>query len=197
MGFGQLQIRNTEQAALLSADFVNCWVPIEQVVLEESVTEIVFVDISQRFRSLFLIIQCRTDYADEEDEFRLQFNGDAGANYDWLNVWFDCNVDPHEHECMRGDISIKVTTCEAALSRANNYSTSTHLFPGYTEMDREKWIITSQSGRFGDVSADTDLGLGFARGRWQSLEAITRIRIFPENGTNFVPGCQFALYGII
>ena len=91
MGFpsGQLQIRNAEQASLLSADFINCWIPLEQVVLEESVEEVVFYDISQDFRSLMLIVQCRTDNADEEDEFRLQFNADAGANYDWLNVWFD------------------------------------------------------------------------------------------------------------
>jgi len=193
---GQLQRRNSELVDLLSADFINCWIPIDQVIIAECITSVTFADIPQDFRSLALLGQIRSSRAAELDGVVLRFNGDIGNNYNYVEAAFFCS-DTVSTVCSRGTSRIRSGKCDAANSHADTFAPYGCLFPGYARVDRTKWSQSLQSGPMGDLSADADMQIVINRGLWERTEPITSITIFPEIGPDFANGCIFELYGVL
>lgn len=193
---GQLQRRNAELVDLLSADFINCWIPINQVVLQETVASVTLSSIPQNFRSLVLFGQIRTDRTAEVDGLAVRFNDDNGNNYNYVEASFYC-TDTIATVCSRGTTQIRSGKCEGSSSLANTYAPFSWILPGYAKLDRTKWLKSLQSGPMGDLSTDADMQIVSNRGLWSNLEPVTSITIFPEIGPNFVRGCILELYGVL
>jgi len=166
---------------------------IEPQILSGSAASVTFSAIPQTFRHLHLICEARTDLAAEADNVLLRFNADSGANYDRQRL--TVNNATLSGASARAGTSDQIGVCEAANSRASNFSPVQTRIYGYTRTDAEKWTL-SHSASFGDVSADADLQIQFRGGRWRSTAAITSIVLLPATGTNFVSGSRFQLYGI-
>ena len=193
---GQLQRRNAELVDLLSADFINCWIPIEQVVSAEAYSFVTFRDIPQNFRALVLAGQIRTDRIAEQDVLRVRLNDDSGNDYNYIQADLYC-TDTISTDCDRGASSFQAGLCEAVNSRTDTYAPFLLRFPGYARLDRTKWMVLLQGGRIGIPVADDDLRISFNRGLWEILEPITSVTLFPGVGPNFVPNCIFELFGIL
>ena len=193
---GQLQRRNAELVDLLSADFVNCWMPIEQVVLNETFASVTFEDIPQIFRSLVLLGQIRSDRVAELDGLIARFNGDDGDNYSYAEVALYCNDEIHTN-CARHTSRIRAGQCDAANSIDDTYAPFHWNLSGYLRTDRTKWLKALQSGPVGNLSTGADMRIVSNRGFWETLEPITSITVFPEIGPNLVPGCILELYGVL
>ena len=193
---GQLQRRNAELVDLLSADFINCWIPIQQLVLTSAYSFVAFSDIPQEFRSLVLFGQARSDRDDELDVLRVRFNGDAGNNFNYAQSDFYCPDIIGTH-CELAATSIQAGICEGATSEANAYAPFFLLFPGYSKPDRTKYVASHHSGRVGDLSVVGDMRQALAQGYWENLEPVTSIMVYPGVGENFVADCVFELYGVL
>lgn len=191
---GQVQIRNAELVSLLSADFINCWIPIAQAVLTEPAAVITFDNIPGNFRAIVLSVQARSDAQSEEDYVTLQFDEDVGNNYDWIRVYFECSAT--SYSCNLAQTSMQIGQVDGASARVQNYPTFTTWVIGHALVDREKWVYTENSGRFGDVSASTDLRIALFRGRWRDTSAVGQIDLAMATG-NFEAGSRLALYGIL
>lgn len=192
---GQLQRRNAELVDLLSADFINCLIPIEQVVLKETVSFVVFRGIPQNFRALVLSGQARTDRDAEQDVLRVRFN-ESSNNYDYVQVDFCC-TDLAKTDCGRAVSSIQAGLCEGASSMEDIHVHSPFLFrlPGYARPDRAKWLTLLQGGRIGGL--DRWMRISLSRGLWENMEPVTSVMVYPGIGPNFVPNCIFELYGVL
>lgn len=165
---------------------------ISEQVLTGTVASVTFSSIPTGFRRLLLIAQARTSAVVEADAVLLRFNGDTAGNYDRQSL--TGNSATASAGGSRAQSSIQIGSCEAANSRASNFSpVSVEIF-GYTG-NGEKWIL-SRSAVFGNVSADADLFLQVFAGRWRSTAAITSITLLPGTGPNFVAGSEFQLYGV-
>lgn len=166
---------------------------ISSQILTGSVASVTFSSIPQNYQHLQLILQVRSDLAAEVDNVQLRFNGDSGANYDRQRL--SANSTTVSAAAARANTSDQIGVCEAANSRASNFSPIQTFIYGYSRTDAEKHLM-SQSSVLGDVSADTDLQIQYRGSRWRSTSAITSIVISPVTGTNFVSGSRFQLYGI-
>lgn len=166
---------------------------IAETILTGSATTVTFSGIPQIFRHLMLTCQARTDVAAEADGVMLRFNGDTGANYDRQSL--TGNAVTASALGSRAQISIQAGSVDAANSRAGNFSPVSVQILGYTRTDNEKWIL-SQSGVFGNVSADADLFVQVFAGRWRNTTAISSLTLLPLTGPNFVSGSRFGLYGV-
>ncbi len=169
---------------------------IDETELTDAAASIAFSSIPAGFRRLILIVEARTDRADEADGVLVQFNSDTGSNYDYIR-FYASSATAATVSAARAATSIVIAHAEAANSRASNYAPSEVVIYNYAETDREKWISSGITGRMGDVSADADLVAGWQRGRWRSTAAITSITILPQVGPNFVAGTKATLYGVL
>lgn len=166
---------------------------ISETALSANAASVTFSNIPQIFRHLELTCQVRTDLAAEADNVQLRFNGDSSASYDRERL--SANNVTVSSAAARGGTADQIGICEAANSRANNFSPITTRIYGYSRSDCEKWTL-SHSATFGDVSADTDLQIQQRGGRWRSTGPITSIILLPVTGANFVSGSRFQLYGL-
>jgi hypothetical protein len=193
---GPIQVRNDELVSMLGADFINCWIPLQQVVLESEEDAIAFEDIAQEFRTLVIQIQARTDYAAEFDYVDMRFNEDSGANYDWMQARIQCDGGT-TRVCARGATFAEIAHVEGTNSTANVFTTANIWLIGYALTDRYKEAFSGIHGRWGDLQDNLDIRMTLARGLWHNTEPISHIALFPENGSNFEALSRFALYGIL
>lgn len=175
---------------------VGCWLPITTPVeLTAPVASVTFAAIPQHFRSLLLANQVRTDVAGEADNVLARFNGDAGANYDYVHLYGRGN----NTRTSVGGIavtSIALSLCEGANSRANVFSPSLSYLSGYTSASAEKIVNSCPNSIYGNRDANTDFYVWVSGGAWRSINAITSITYLPSLGANFVAGSIFQVYGL-
>ena len=169
---------------------------IDETELTDAAASIAFSSIPAGFRRLILIVEARTDRADEADGVLVQFNSDAGSNYDYIR-FYASSATAATVSAARATTSIMIGQGEAASSRASNWAPCEATIYNYAETDREKWVSTGIAGRMGDVSADADIVAGWQYGRWRDTDAITGITILPQVGPNFVAGTKATLYGVL
>lgn len=167
---------------------------IAQTTLTGSAASVTLSSIPDHFRSLLFFVQLRTDRSAERDQVYVRLNADSGNNYDSSRSYFRAGATVTS--VSRGSSSMRLMFCEAANARGNNFSPGYLFAPGYSKADREKWMCSTISASFGDVSADADLYTQFAVGRWRNTSAVTSVTFFPAVGPNLVAGCIFQLYGL-
>lgn len=79
----------------------------------------------------------------------------------------------------------------ASTDTANTFSNCEMLIPNYTSANPKSFTIDAVSEHNGTTAyADMIAGL------WNNTAAITAVKLSPHNGTNFVAGSSFSLYGI-
>lgn len=193
---GQIQHRNSELVDLLSADFINCWMPIEQVVLQESYCAVTFKNIPQEFRTLVLMGQIRSDRSAEVDGLIARFNDDNGNNYDYVEASL-FHIDTISTVAARGTSRIRGGKCDAANSVDDVFAPFQWMLAAYSRTDRKKWLKSPYGGRMSNLSVDANMQITLNQGLWEKLEPITSVTVFPEIGPNLVPGCILELYGIL
>jgi len=167
---------------------------IAETELAASAATVTFSNIPQIYRDLQLWYQARTNCGAESDIMTIRLNSSSAAEYDYFITEFQ-NSTTFYYD-VRADTGIALGRCEAANSRNNNFTGFLVSIPGYSASLREKWVLSSISGAFGDVSADTDMFNSLFHGRWRSGSPITDITSYPQNGTGISASSIFQLYGV-
>jgi len=194
-GGKRVAINAAEDALEFDGD-IGVWELISETVLTGNAASVTFTSIPQGYRHLVLVFSARTDRAAEEDQIDVRLNGDAGANYDWLQIKGDVGVGVATSGA-RAASSMRLASCEGANSAANGFTGGHIQFDYYATADRLKTGYGPGSGIFGDVNADTDLHLKIRYGHRRNAAATTAIALFPQTGLNFVAGSRFTLYGVL
>ncbi len=191
-----VQIVNNELVELLKPFFSEYgrWSLISETTLSSPTGSVTFSAIPQNFKSLVLVMSVRSSQATEGDSSAIRFNGDTGANYDWV-LW--------DYSTAAGGGAYRAQTCaiggitEAANSTASAFSGNIVFIPNYADANIFKSVMPLPSSNFGNVSADTDCSMRLTSGKWRSTAPITSIVVYPYTGPNWATNCIFQLYGIL
>ena len=184
--------RPDELIAILRGDFPLGLVPIAQTTLAAPVASVTFAGVPQNFRTLMLISLPRTDRVAVGDFILLQFNGDAGVNYNRETLRGQ-NVAASALNAM-AITGIQIGYIEGANALANAFSSVIAFIPNYRSGARK--TVISLATVFGSgIAADAVIEAN--GGQWSGIAAITSITLSPAFGPNFVAGSVFQLYGIL
>jgi hypothetical protein len=159
---------------------------IETVYMEEDCATVTFSSLGS-YEHLQLRMSVRTDDTDNNDMVRINFNSDTGANY--------------SRHYMRGYGSSTL----GGADTAQTYSRGGWI-PGATIDAAEYGTTIVDILDYRNASKNTtlswlvgsaiDANVYFVSGMWDSTAAVTSIAMTPHQGTNFVRGTMFTLYGL-
>ena len=162
---------------------------ISSNVLASSAASVTFSAIPSTYTDLVLRGSTRDDIAGVNGIFKVQFNGDSGTNYSSTQL--------------RGSGSAADTTQSSnytfiygALLNGNTTTSSTFspfefYIPSYTSSNYKSSSVNAAQ----ENNTTSPVYRTASANLWRSTSAITSITFLP-NGSNFLTGSSFYLYGI-
>lgn len=157
---------------------------IASQTLTAAAATVTFSSIPGTYKDLVIIGVARSNKSANNDDTRLQFNGDTGSNYGFYqqNRFGAGATDPADH--------LNLAAVTGATATANIPASFTAEINAYAQTTFHK-VVRAYS-----VAYVTGSGFGdeTVTGRWASTAAITQIDIFSP-ADQFVIGSTFSLYG--
>ena len=149
------------------------------ITLQQASASVTFSNIPQNYGNLILEATAKTN-SSTADAFTLQFNGDTGNNYHYVQVTGD------------GSTVSTFTVSPTGFVRLGSIWPGDGSFFGeifdYSATNKHKAVLGRASTASSAVHMTTS--------RWANTNAINSIRVFP-NGEAFAAGSTFDLYGRI
>lgn len=164
---------------------------ISSNVLSSSAASVTFSAIPSTYTDLVLRISSRSDFAQVDGFFRIQFNGSAGTAYSDTFIYGTGTTTGSSRAANQARIPDLIGQVYANAT-ANTFSNCEIYIPSYTAAQNKP------IGHFGvpeTNAAAFDNGVGATAGLWRSTAAITSINLSPASG-NFVSNSSFYLYGV-
>jgi hypothetical protein len=156
---------------------------------------VTIANIPDCFTNLRIIGQARTarDDAGLVDEVYMRFNGDAGANYDWVYFLAEGgNVQTSSSGLGANQIWIANVACvDAPANYADQFTIN---IANYRRTTFYK-TATAEGQQVSDYNA-ARVGITKHCGWWQNTAAIVSIELRTATGANFLAGSVFSLYGL-
>jgi hypothetical protein len=160
---------------------------IAQQVLGSSSASVTFSAISGSYTNLVLKITARGTQATAFVSFRLTFNGDSGANYEWCQHYVSGGTAGASQATSQNYIGLgNMPGSNQTANAPGQLTIQVHRYSGTT------FLKTLQAQIF-YLTAATMQAFNSAGG-WNSTSAITSITIVPDAGS-FATGSTFTLYG--
>jgi hypothetical protein len=159
---------------------VSAFTPLANLTLSGSAATVTFSSISSAYRDLFLVVSAKST---DGWELRMQLNGDTGANYNSVFMYFSGSAGSSQvtsqNQMKFGFYGVGSTTVESA------WKTS---ILDYSATDKHKIV----HGNVGNTTSDM---IDISHHRWASTSAITSLVVYPGSGS-WSTGATFALYGV-
>ena len=159
-----------------------------------SVASIDFTSIPATYTDLKVVYSLRTTLSGGPyyfDDLALRVNGDTGSNYSRLSL-----------RTRDGTISsvktsptsfMDIYSANAANASTSAFATGEFYIPNYAG---STYKSLSSDGHSETYSPSDGVYGGFTAGIWNSTSAITSLKIYSQNSTNFVQYSTATLYGI-
>jgi hypothetical protein len=152
-----------------------------------------FTSISNGYTDLFVVFSLRTTLTGGPyhfDDCAIRFNGDTGNNYNRVvNRAREGGV--ASGSTISGNL-IALYEASAADATANTFGSGQAYIADYASTAYKSVSIMGAS----ESNNQTQVQFGFISGLWKSTSAITSIKLYSQNGTNFVQHSSASLYGI-
>ena len=163
---------------------------IESVILSSNQSSVTFSNLgnySSTYKHLQIRAVARTDRSGNGDNIGMRFNGDTASTYNW--------------HLLAGTGSSVITSSGA----------TTYMLPGWVSANNTTanafgaaiidLLDAYSSSKNKTIRSLTGLGatetnIRLMSGLWRSTSSVTSTTLFPVDGTNFVSGSRFSLYGI-
>lgn len=166
---------------------------IAETILGAAAASITFSSIPATFRHLRLEVVARGDAALTEVQLRLRFNGDTGANYDWIASAF-LEADAQSTSEAVADTFIGLGSNIPAANAPASHAGVVSIFIG--DYARTQWHKSAHGMSFHMLAASaTNLRNVIGGGRWRSTAAITSL-VIPISSGNYTAGSIFTLWGL-
>ena len=182
-----LGILNSQAAAAGGAGAYDL---LETQTLASSASSVTFTGLdtlAAGYQHLQIRYVVRSDRVSTTDTAIMRFNSDTGSNYAW--------------HYLRGDgsavYSVAGTSQTYARIGVTSASTSTADEFSAAVLDILDFSSVSKNTTSRDFSGQTgNSNVFLTSSLWNDTSAVTEIDILPQNGTNWVSGSRFSLYGI-
>lgn len=167
-------------------------VPISQTVVSGTSTlTVTFSSIPQVYQDLHLITSARTSYANLSESLGLYFNGDNSSGlYSSTSLVTADTTYPG-----RITNANQATYCQVVSNTATSgiFNTVKTDFLNYRNTSVNKTAITRHAADYNNSGSGA---VGMYAILWRNTNAITSISIQSANGSTFIAGSTFTLYGI-
>lgn len=166
---------------------------ITDTTLSGTATNVTFSTIAGSYSHLLILLQCRSDRVGQVFEgVDIQFNSDTGNNYDDVNPDISsAGLTPSGNIGHGAGWLASIPGATAAASAAGAYEVRIN---NYANAVFHKSWFTNGTVKYG--TGATDIHTVLNSGQWRNTAAITDIKILTRNGSNFIVGSRFTLYGI-
>lgn len=146
------------------------------------------------YQALEIDIEARSDRASASaDGVLITMNNDTGNNYTGRLQWFNGSASLGHLEQVAAGAPVNCTFVNASTSPANWFSFTRIFIPSYRDTNKYKtWQARGEQSPL----ASGNHYIYDARGMWLSTSAITRVKLFPQTGTNFKRYSVASLYGV-
>ena len=161
---------------------------IETVYLEADTTSITFSSLGS-YEHLQLRGSVHTDRASALEPVAVQFNLDTGSNYQTHKIY------GYGAAKTAGGEKDQVRSHVAGWMPTNTEAATTY---GSFVCDNLDYRNGSKNTTLSYVSGENGSGpyVVFGSGMWDAVAAVTQFKIYPNNGSDFVRGSEFTLYGL-
>lgn len=162
---------------------------ISSNVLTSSAASVTFSAIPSTYTDLVLRVSVRSDRAAAFDNIDIRFNGDSAANYSRTIISGDGATVSSSRTTSASSWNSAIVDGNTATS--NTFSNGELYIPNYTS-------TSSRTGSFFGAQEDNN-ATAYIRGNaylYRGGSAINSISLVPSNGTNWLTGSSFYLYGI-
>ena len=152
-----------------------------------------FLNIPSSFKHLAIICYLRNTRAATTNNLFMRFNGDFGANYDYLRT---TGTHPNAFTTSEGIAAtfIFIATYASGNAPANAFDMAVIYIANYANTTGQKAARSNNTRKAANVTGSVSLDQ--FEGWWRSTAAINRVTFLDASGTNFAAGTQFDLYGI-
>jgi hypothetical protein len=175
---------------------------ISSTTISSNQSSISFNTINPKYTDLYLIVHGRTTFNGGKDEMMIEFNDDNSSSYTTGYAYRSGTAGANGYSTGASNIFTRYPSLVAARIPGLAGNTSTSGIMGVIEID----LINSSNSSYKNGIAKlgfTDLGNGdgndtegMASFSWRKNSAISKIRLYPNNGANFTTGSTFSLYGV-
>lgn len=192
---GSFASQNTK--SFLFAD-TSTFALIGSTVLSSSQSSVSYSNLNPKYTDLYLIASSRTDYASAKDQLLIQMNSDTTAgNYSsGYNMYDGTNASGAFYGTRTITTSgIKFAGLTGANATSGLYGVLEVDFINFSSSTAHKTVIAE--GGMSDLNATSpNVSVGSFAGNWMSTTACNSVTLKPVNGSNFVSGSTFSLYGV-
>ena len=163
------------------------YTPIATTTLGSGQTSVTFSSIASTYSDLIVVM----NYSQSGSEYpSLQFNGDTGTNYSWLDV----GGNGTSAVSYSGNTVASIPFLGYVVSGSNWGNVIAHI-NNYANTNMWKTIV-SYDGNPPNFLAATSGSTELMINTWRSTAAISSIQIGTNNGATYAAGSMFTLYGI-
>lgn len=159
------------------------YIPLATVTLASSAFQVNFGAISQDYRDLVLVVEAVDDGTTFSPLIFLTFNGDSGANYNFVKMRGTGSSASSTSITGRGYIEIG-----SDATPTNGRALVLCQIMDYSATDKHTTVLNRAN--------NADTGVSALAARWENTAAITSMTIDAFTSRSFDAGSTFTLYGI-
>lgn len=171
----------------------GAWTLISSQTLASPTATVTFSSIPNTYKHLILTSRMRSVTAAAVDNNRMRFNGDTGANYDYMEGHTVNST--YSVGSAFAQTSFLNAAINAGTAPANSFTPMIMEILQYANTNMTKEIMWRDSGNSTQTAAGYRVGAG--GGTWRNTAAINQIDLFNNSGSNFATNSTFSLYGVI
>lgn len=164
---------------------------ISSQTLGSSTATVTFSAIPSTYTDLCLKVSARSSVASTQSNLAIEFNADSSALYS-ATFLFDTGNTAYSQQ-WSGDTYLRhYGNIVGSSATSNTFSNYEFYLPSYTASQNKP------IGTYGvtENNSSTDATITATAGLYRSTTAISSIRLFANDSSNFVAGSSFYLYGI-
>ena len=160
--------------------------PIASTTLSSAAATVTFSGIPSTYTDLVIRMSTRVDYATNDGNILIRFNGDTASNYSYTFVYGNGSSTVSSRGSTTRIIGASAT--QGTSSTSSTFATAELYIPNYLVSQNKPLSIDSAT-----ENNATEAFRTANAGLWRNTAAITSINL---EGGNFVSGSTFDLYGI-
>ncbi len=160
--------------------------------LSSSAASVEFTSIPATYEFLQVRLVAKTDRGSvASDSIELSFN--TGSSYHDQAILGQQSTDTFSERFSQGNIEIFRAGATGAAG-TNEFGGAIIDVGGYADSDR-KTSSRHHGGFLRNAGTSNDALVGLGGGIWTSTAVVTSLKLAPMDGSNFVSGSEFSLYG--
>jgi len=165
---------------------------IETIYLEQTTATVTFDSIPSTYEYLEFRMSVSTDYTGTGyDAIKLNFNGDTGSNYSEHGTGAYSNTSIWAHAA-GSQTYVNIYRASSLKNAGYEYGNGIVTIYDYANSNKNTTLQQSFAGVIGGYYTEA----ATYGGSWDSTAAVTSFVLDPLNGSNFLRGSEFSLYGI-